>query len=428
MPAECSDDRGAIPHPTLTELANRFGSDKGSCPGDWGVAHRYTAIYERFLAARRFEPLRLLEIGVWKGASLRMWESYLPNAQIIGLEIRPDIVQDCGKRARVLIGDAGDERFLKDAVGHFAGGQIDIVIDDASHLLDQQVRTLEMLFPFLAEGGLYFVEDISGSRFKDGNAGLMPFMDFLDYSWNLAQQTTFFSGGSPSTYHNLSDVRCLSPSERDQIQVSFWNRNLESVHYFHDLCVFEKRRRQLALEDFKQADRLRPPPGRGYELRRLGLRSHNLERNASENGDISGLGRVEELTVAQSANAALSQEVEQLKAQLTAARGKLRSVWDFIFRLQAEHVAESAKFKAELATLNQQLPKLFATLVDLKRQNNALRVQQSDLREAAGRIQNEIARSRGETIQAARERDAVRLRMARFLSSKARLLKSLFRF
>jgi Methyltransferase domain len=159
---------------SLSHLANRFGTDKGTKPGDWGIAHGYAAIYERFLGARRLEPLRLLELGVWKGASLRMWESYLPNAQIIGIDNLSDTGRADFTRADILIGDATDQHFLQDAVRRFAGGKIDIVIDDASHVLDQQVLTLEALFPLLDDGGLYFVEDVSGSRFKDGNPRRLP--------------------------------------------------------------------------------------------------------------------------------------------------------------------------------------------------------------------------------------------------------------
>jgi regulator of replication initiation timing len=495
--------------PSLTDLANRFGSDKGTNPGDWGLAHGYAAIYERFLSVRRFEPLRLLELGVWKGGSLRMWESYLPNAQIIGIENLPNVVQEPSKRSEILIGDAANEQFLSDTLHRFSGGKVDIVIDDASHILDQQVRTFETLFPFVEDGGLYFVEDVSGSRFKDGNRGLLPFLDFLDYSWNLAQETTFFSDDNTSTYHHISDVRSLSRAEKDQIRVSFWNRHLGSVHYFHDLCVFEKLDWPREIEHLKQTDRLRPSPGISYQLRQSGsprdsfgiddlnldelrlkfestvelfsdhwntlvplgevsqkngagteneagggkakwlidqarafagqltqflnefkARKHSMQRleslaNASESERV----RIsQEFAVLQSTNATLSAEVARLNDQVEAARGKLQNVWDFIFRLQAEQVAESAQLKAELATLSQQVPKLQAALVNLKCQNNALRLENADWKQTGERLSSALAKRKAETIQLAQERDEVRLQMARRLSSKVWLFKRLFHF
>lgn len=40
-----------------------------------------------------------------------------------------------------------------------AGGQIDLVIDDASHLLEETRISFETLFPLLRPGGLYVIED-----------------------------------------------------------------------------------------------------------------------------------------------------------------------------------------------------------------------------------------------------------------------------
>jgi hypothetical protein len=267
---------------SLTELANRFGSDKGTHFGDWGVAHEYAEVYERFLAARRLEPIRLLELGVWKGASLRMWEAYFPNAEIIGIDNLPDVVQQKLERAEVLIGDAADAAFLTSAVDRFAEGKIDIVVDDCGHVLDQQIRSFEKLFPLLDAGGLYFVEDVSGSRFKDGNPGALPFLAFLDYSWNLAQQTTFFEDTSVSTFHNIREIGRLSPAERDRLGISVWNRELEGVYYFGNLCVFEKRRKQRELGDLRHTDRLRPGSGIGFQLEQSGSSSQRPGLDDSE--------------------------------------------------------------------------------------------------------------------------------------------------
>ena len=41
-----------------------------------------------------------------------------------------------------------------------------------------------------------------------------------------------------------------------------WRNLRRSVHYFHDLCVFEKRHRRLDNKDLKPAERLHPSPNR----------------------------------------------------------------------------------------------------------------------------------------------------------------------
>jgi hypothetical protein len=50
---------------SLSHLANRFGTDKGTKPGDWGIAHGYAAIYERFLGAV-LDEVEATVIQQWK--------------------------------------------------------------------------------------------------------------------------------------------------------------------------------------------------------------------------------------------------------------------------------------------------------------------------------------------------------------------------
>ena len=81
---------------SLTEIANRCGTDKGS------LYHGYTIIYDMLLAPMRAAPINLLEIGLLAGGpeldqsanrsvsnipSMRMWREYLPNASLYGLDI-----------------------------------------------------------------------------------------------------------------------------------------------------------------------------------------------------------------------------------------------------------------------------------------------------------------------------------------------------
>ena len=63
----------------LTELGLKYGTDKSE--------NGYTKIYENFLSDKRDAKNNILEIGVWRGASLRMWSEYFPNSLILGMDI-----------------------------------------------------------------------------------------------------------------------------------------------------------------------------------------------------------------------------------------------------------------------------------------------------------------------------------------------------
>ena len=141
---------------TLNELATKYGTDKG--PGD----HNYTAVYEQMFEGIRNEPLKILEIGVADGASLRMWEEYFPNAEIHGIDINPCDIEH--ERITIHIGDQGDMKFMSSL-----GVDFDIVIDDGSHRVSDQIFSFKVLWPNTRL--IYIVEDMYSSYLKRYGGG-----------------------------------------------------------------------------------------------------------------------------------------------------------------------------------------------------------------------------------------------------------------
>jgi hypothetical protein len=131
----------------LTEIADYFGSDKGS------LKHNYTPHYERLLGHLRQEPINLLEIGVACGASLKMWSRFFPYAKIKGVDIRPECQALCGGYPNV-------EIYIADATKEAVPGQYDVVIDDGSHLPGHIVKSFKLYWPLVKAGGWYFIEDL----------------------------------------------------------------------------------------------------------------------------------------------------------------------------------------------------------------------------------------------------------------------------
>jgi hypothetical protein len=148
----------------LCELADKHMTDKGGQSTDYGGApgdtcHNYTPAYHAMFCDRRESVRRVLEVGVNAGSSLRMWEEYFPSAEIIGLDIRRDVLF-CAGRVRCFEADQGSRQSLLSAVSAAGGGPFDLIIDDGSHLDIHQIVTAETLLPLLADGGVYVIEDI----------------------------------------------------------------------------------------------------------------------------------------------------------------------------------------------------------------------------------------------------------------------------
>jgi cephalosporin hydroxylase len=124
----------------------------------------YLAEYERLFAPMRHKPLRLLELGVRFGASMFVWRDYFPQATILGLDIdnKPAKFPD-DQRIHFLQGSQDDPAALDRCV-EIAGGNFDIIVDDASHIGHLSAAAFTHLFPrALKPGGYYVIEDICTS-------------------------------------------------------------------------------------------------------------------------------------------------------------------------------------------------------------------------------------------------------------------------
>lgn len=120
--------------------------------------YMYLPFYEEEF--KRLSPKTLLEIGVWEGESLKLWQNMFPHTKVWGVEINPKF-----KKENVFIGNQSDGQFLKSVVE--ITGIPDIIIDDGSHKVSDQQASFETLFPLMKSGGVYIIEDLCTSYWTD---------------------------------------------------------------------------------------------------------------------------------------------------------------------------------------------------------------------------------------------------------------------
>jgi len=143
----------------LTKLANHYQTDKGS---SHKYGHAYTYFYDLILSSMKYDNLKFVEIGVFNGASIRMWRDYFSKAKIYGLDINESSLQtikDLDNVVGLNINQESRKELLDFAEEH---GPFDIILDDGGHTQEQQQTSFACLFPYLAPGGLYILEDLEG--------------------------------------------------------------------------------------------------------------------------------------------------------------------------------------------------------------------------------------------------------------------------
>jgi demethylmacrocin O-methyltransferase len=206
---------------SLTELAEEFGSDK------WGV-HRYTPRYERHFAHLRDREMLVLELGIGGyarehqgGASLRMWKWFFPRAQVVGLDIEDKSFVD-EERITSFQGSQTDRGLLRRIAKRF--GAPTIVIDDGSHRPPHVRKSFRILFPMLADGGLYVIEDIQTSYWPQWKGSL----DLDDPSTSMAMVKRLLDGLNHEEF--LDEV----------YEPSYTDLHVVAVHCYHNLVIIEK--------------------------------------------------------------------------------------------------------------------------------------------------------------------------------------------
>jgi hypothetical protein len=216
----------AIPEPTdLCRLAESHDTDKGT---------QYTQVYHRWLAHAREQRMRMLEIGLYNGGSLRMWRDYLPNTVLHGIDIdaRTLAYQDEVPNSQVRLVDQGDAGALERFVAEL-GGNYDFILDDGGHTMVQQIVSFEVLWPHVMPGGIYAIEDLGTSYFADyGGRDLRQPDTAVDHMKDLADAVN-----REHALHPPGNVqRAVSP-----IALAKLRRDVASIHFHPGIALVVKR-------------------------------------------------------------------------------------------------------------------------------------------------------------------------------------------
>lgn len=159
----------------LTNIANEFGTDKGTM---FREQHSFTEFYYPYLVHLKDKLVNVLEIGVENGASLKMWKKFFGSkANIYAIDINSTTLNYQEDRIKIYIYDQSNRESLNKFKEEIKDIKFDLIVDDGSHNMKDQIITLYELYPLLKEDGLYILEDLHTSLWS-GNENTSV-LDFL---------------------------------------------------------------------------------------------------------------------------------------------------------------------------------------------------------------------------------------------------------
>jgi hypothetical protein len=213
---------GYIFHRDLSSLALIYGTDK------WGE-HWYARHYALYFRHLRQKKITLIEIGIGGfktphlgGESLRMWRRFFPRGTIVGLDLY-DKSPHRESRIKIFQGDQSDVAFLHRVISEV--GRPDIIIDDGSHINSHVIKSFEVLFPLLADDGIYIVEDTMTSYWPD-------------------------YGGSLDDFVNANTIMCFFKKLLDGLNhrefrqphyvPTYYDEHISALHFYRNLILIHK--------------------------------------------------------------------------------------------------------------------------------------------------------------------------------------------
>lgn len=195
--------------------------------------HNYTPVYEHYFEPLRDNKIVLLELGIGdieslnrEGESILGWREYFYNGTCSAIDNDVDkITSD-----NTFLCDQTNEVKLKSIVKII--GNPDIIIDDASHIQSNTIKSFEILFPLLKPGGLYCIEDSVTSYWPDWGGSAIVFHydeheSIVSYMFRLCH------------FINLKRQETFNPPQR--IRIPDWIKEIDSIHFHHSQIIIKKK-------------------------------------------------------------------------------------------------------------------------------------------------------------------------------------------
>lgn len=147
----------------LCELGVKYPTDKSPYNKHDGHKHPYSAVYDLLFMNFRYQKIKLGEGGIAENMSMKCWRDYFPYAELHGFEWDPTYLQK-GKDSNLSNTvyhemNVKAEESIKNCLEE-CGGNFDILIDDTTHIFDDQIKFINVAYRYLNPNGLLIVEDI----------------------------------------------------------------------------------------------------------------------------------------------------------------------------------------------------------------------------------------------------------------------------
>ena len=156
------------------------------------TAHGYSKFYENSFFEFKNDKVNILEIGSFYGNASAAMFFYFKNAKIFGADINPDMFNYTSKRMTSFFVNSSSISSIQNNILD-KNIKYKIIIEDASHMLKDQIISLFYLFPILESGGYFIVEELDFPEKREDMRIGQEFPDLKSILKNILKKQDFNS-------------------------------------------------------------------------------------------------------------------------------------------------------------------------------------------------------------------------------------------
>lgn len=210
----------------INELGTKYKTDKINEHHSF-AGKNYLDIYDLYFSPLKNKDVKMLEIGIREGSSLRTFRDYFKNGHIIGLDINPETAFTEPKISTYIGSQSSSVSIEKIFKDHPI---INIVLDDGSHVNELTIASFNLIFKKLPTGSFYIIEDMACTYLEENLEG------------------DIIRGGWPGMALNDPSVKMVNKREdMNQLfykiikDLDYRQGEVEFIHFWSQVCIIKKK-------------------------------------------------------------------------------------------------------------------------------------------------------------------------------------------
>ena len=149
---------------SLEEIVDNSKTDKNT-------VHSYLPLYQKLLISKKETAKNVLEVGIYHGGSIKLWNDFFTNATIYGLDIMniENVWENIKNKEQIILHtskDAYNEDFFT-ANFLYKNIKCDFMLDDGPHTLESMKQFIKLYSQIMTDDGILIIEDVQDISWID---------------------------------------------------------------------------------------------------------------------------------------------------------------------------------------------------------------------------------------------------------------------